>query len=190
MRPFISLCLPVSMKDSLSFWCFVFLLHCLIYKVQTAHSQRSFSIPHSAYLVKYFFQLSLPFHSSEWFQPESFKHRHPVALARANFYILPRGHPFVKYFFELFSNFFVPSPFFTCLASRARLIYQISPHLSTLFAKFPDLFLLLVLNHKMLFSHPLGDHYFFPLCSSAAASRPLKRRFPLPKNQNLSLYKN
>ena len=30
------------MKDSISFWCFVFSLHCLIYKVQTARVRRDF----------------------------------------------------------------------------------------------------------------------------------------------------
>ena len=49
--------LPVSMKDSLSFWCFVFLLHCLIYKVQTAHSRRSFILTLRFEPVKHFFQL-------------------------------------------------------------------------------------------------------------------------------------
>ena len=84
----------------------MFLLHCLIYKVQTAHSQRSFSIPHSVGLVKHFFQLLLPFHSSEWFQPGSLKRCHPQLFASANFYILPRRHPLVKNFFELLSIFF------------------------------------------------------------------------------------
>ena len=137
MRPFISLCLPVSMKDSLSFWCFVFLLHCLIYKVQTAHSRRSFSIPRLAHLVKCFFQLSLPFHSSEWFRPESLKHRHPVALARANFYILPRGHPFVKCFFELFSNSFASSsPFHLPRVTRSINIPNPSGVVNTFFQFF------------------------------------------------------
>ena len=59
MRPFISLCLPVSMKYSCPSGAFR-VSHCLIYKVQTAHRRNYFSLPGSSSFVKHFFKLFSP----------------------------------------------------------------------------------------------------------------------------------
>ena len=123
--------LPVSMKDSLSFWCFVFLLHCLIYKVQTAHSRRSFILTHRFEPVKHFFQLFSPFHSPEWFQLFEFQAPSSSSPSHANFYILPRRFRFVKSFFHLFRNFPLAFAHIPSRPSGAQLIYQIQPPMST-----------------------------------------------------------
>ena len=123
--------LPVSMKDSLSFWCFVFLLHCLIYKVQTAHSRRSFILTHRFEPVKHFFSSFSPFHSPEWFQLFELQAPSSSSPSHANFYILAHHFGFVKNFFQLFRNFPLAFALFLSRPSGAQLIYQTSGTLST-----------------------------------------------------------
>ena len=123
--------LPVSMKDSLSFWCFVFLLHCLIYKVQTAHSRRSFILTHRFEPVKHFFSSFSPFHSPEWFQLFELQAPSSSSPSHANFYILAHRFGFVKNFFQLFRNFPLAFARFLSRPSGAQLIYQTSGTLST-----------------------------------------------------------
>ena len=123
MRPFISLCLPVSMKDSCPSGAFR-VSHCLIYKVQTAQTS-------GALLYQARFRLSSVFQTSceVW----RLTVIHP---ARSNFYIISRRFALVNIFFELFLNFRLEFRSDVGPASSAQLIYQIHPLLSTLFSAF------------------------------------------------------
>jgi len=80
--PFLPACEGLS-----SFWCFVFLLHCLIYKVQTAHFAELGYYITPDFVCQGFFQNFLSFFGQ--------------ALAR-NIFMLPHSALLVKSFFRNF----------------------------------------------------------------------------------------
>jgi hypothetical protein len=133
--------LPVSMKDSLSFWCFVFLLHCLIYKVQTAlvggalsyHTRFSLS---STFFSRFATRFT-PQSGSRSLFPASVSALIQAALASANFVILTRRSRFVKNFFRLPQRLLPPSRLALAAPSGAQLIYQTQARLSTENPLFP-----------------------------------------------------
>ena len=92
----------------MSFWCFVFLSRCLIYKVHATAFQLSvrYILAHSLSLVKYFFQKFFRFLlSSTLIQARSPFQR--------NSFILPHSFESVKNFFQVFSVLSAPN----CLIS-------------------------------------------------------------------------
>ena len=119
------------MKDSVSFWCFVF-LRCLIYKVQTRPlpcTGRSFIIPPSSLLVKPFFNF---FKIS--FEPVS--SFHPSARSRELCY-LTTASPVCQELFCLPTNLFLLAPRL-CRPSfeRSVILANLSPFVNTFFAFF------------------------------------------------------
>jgi hypothetical protein len=123
------------MKDSLSFWCFVFLLHCLIYKVQTALVSGALSYHTRWRLSSTFFSRFAtrftPQSGSRSLFPASVSALIQAALASANFVILPRRFRFVKNFFRLNQRFFIAGRLALAAPSGAQLIYQNHARLST-----------------------------------------------------------
>ena len=141
MRPFISPSSDSFLKDSMSFWCFVF-FRCLIYKVQARPPSRTgqcFILALPASLVKPFFHL-----------PQNFFCFQLRALiqtpALANFVILPRPMSFVKRFFQFLETFltfwsWLPAPLgerSTIIANTPLVVNPFFQVFST-FSKFPIL---------------------------------------------------
>lgn len=166
------------MKDSLSFWCFVFLLHCLIYKVQTAHSRRSFILTHRFEPVKYFFQLFFAVSLARVvpaLRVSSTVIQQPVSCE-----LLYLTTPF-RVCQELFSALSELSARFRSLSSRpsgAQLIYQTGGALSTLFFVFSLLFFAGPRHPQHLGCLSLTIHYFCP--SPSPGSLPLSQPPPFP----------
>ena len=132
----------LDLDNESKIWCFVCSLRCLIYKVHAAHSD-SLMLSLFKLFVKYFFQ---DFFKSflKFCHPKSLFSFNRALFARlvslsSDLIILPHRRRFVKNFFQIFQIFFeVPSfkGLFWGALSSARLSYQTTIHLSTLFFRF------------------------------------------------------
>ena len=176
MRPFISLSSDSFLKDSMSFWCFVF-FRCLIYKVQArplSHTRRSFIITPRRPLVKPFFHFPQNFFCFQLPGP------HP-SLALANFVILPRFRRVVKSFFRLRQNFFCLDWKPLALALALRYYTKSFPCLSTLFSHFSVLFFSSFCNHKIC-RFSAHDTTIYPPRRGRPASAGPATRTPPPRS--------